>query len=107
MKIKFKKRRIAAVILIAGTLVLALTAIRFIRHRMAYATTDAVFIRSDSLVNLGFDKVGGRITAMNKNDGEAVQKGEILATIDDSQYRLEVARLEAELGEARSELNKR
>jgi membrane fusion protein (multidrug efflux system) len=102
-----RKRTIASAILIIGIVALGLTAVRFIRHRIAYATTDAVFIRTDSLVNLGFDKVGGRIMSLNKNEGEDVKSGEILAAIDDSQYRLEVARLEAELEEARNELNKR
>jgi membrane fusion protein (multidrug efflux system) len=102
-----RKRTIAIILLIGGIVVLGVTAVRFIRHRIAYATTDAVFIRTDSLVNLGFDKVGGRITTMNKNEGENVKDGEILATIDDQQYRLDVTRLEAELEEARNELNKR
>ncbi len=60
----------AAIILICGSIALGLTAIRFIRHRMAYAVTDAVFIRTDSLVNLGFDGVDGRIATMTKNEGE-------------------------------------
>ncbi len=102
-----RKRTIAAVILICGTIVLVLMALRFIRHRLKYATTDAVFIRTDSLANLGFDGVGGRITEMRKNEGEAVAVGEILATIDDRQFRLEVERLTAELAEARNELAKR
>ncbi|MGW8161579.1 MAG: HlyD family secretion protein [Desulfobulbales bacterium] len=102
-----RKRTIATIILISGIVVLSLIALRFIRHRLAYATTDAVFIRTDSLVNLGFDKVGGRITSMNKNEGEEVQAGETLATIDDRQYRLAVTGLEAELQEARDELSKR
>lgn len=90
----------AAIILIVGVLALGLTAVRFIRHRLAYAVTDAVFIRTDSLVNLGFDGVNGRIAAMNVNEGEEVSAGEQLATIDDRQYRLTVTRLEAELAEA-------
>jgi membrane fusion protein (multidrug efflux system) len=102
-----RKRTIAIIILIAGIAALGVTGVRFIRHRMAYATTDAVFIRTDSLVNLGFDKVGGRIITMNKNEGENVNDGETLAAIDDQQYRLDVIRLEAELEEARNELNKR
>jgi membrane fusion protein (multidrug efflux system) len=105
--IKFpRKRTIATIILIGGIIVLGLTAVRFIQHRLAYATTDAVFIRTDSLVNLGFDRVGGRITAMHKNEGETVKNDEILATLDDRQYRLAVTQLEAELGEAGNELKK-
>ena len=48
-----RKRTMAAIILIGGSVALGLTALRFIHHRLAYATTDAVFIRTDSLVNLG------------------------------------------------------
>jgi membrane fusion protein (multidrug efflux system) len=102
-----RKKTIATIILISGIVVLGVSALRFIRHRIAYATTDAVFIRTNSLVNLGFDKVGGRIMILNKNEGEDVKNGETLAAIDDSQYRLEVERLEAELEEARNELQKR
>jgi membrane fusion protein (multidrug efflux system) len=102
-----RKRTIATIILITGIVVLALNGVRFIRHRLAYATTDAVFIRTDSLVNLSFDKVGGRIVSLDRNEGEDVKEGETLATIDDRQYRLKVTELEAELEEARSELNKR
>lgn len=102
-----RKKTIATIILIVGIVALGLTAVRFIRHRLAYATTDAVFIRTDSLVNLCFDKVDGRIIAMNKNEGENVKNGEILASLDDRQYRLAVTQLEAELEEARSELDRR
>jgi membrane fusion protein (multidrug efflux system) len=99
-----RKRTIAAVILICGVILLALMALNFIRHRLKYATTDAVFIRTDSLANLGFDGVGGRITGMGKYEGETVAAGESLARIDDQQFRLEVERLTAELAEAQNEL---
>jgi membrane fusion protein (multidrug efflux system) len=106
MKTVFRKRNIAAIILICGTIALGLTALHFIRHRLAYATTDAVFIRTDSLVNLGFDGVAGRIASMSKSEGEDVAAGETLAVIDDRQFRLAVTRLEAELQEARDEMAK-
>lgn len=102
-----RKRTLAAIILICGSVALGLTAIRFIRHRMAYAVTDAVFIRTDSLVNLGFDGVDGRIATMTKNEGEDVSAGETLATIDARQYQLAVTRLQAELRQATKELTKR
>lgn len=99
-----RKKIAAAIILIAGTLTLCITAVRFIHHRVQFAITDAVFIRTDSLVNLGFDGVSGRLATMNKNEGERVLAGEELATIDDRQYRFAVARLEAEQAEAQREL---
>jgi len=104
MKIIARKKTIALTVLIGGIIALALTGILFIHHRLLYATTDAVFIRTDSLVNLGFDGVEGRITTLNKKEGDKVTAGEILAAIDDRQFRLEVNRLDAELAEARSEL---
>lgn len=99
-----RKRTIAIFILVCGIIILLVTAGRFIHHRLVYASTDAVFIRTDSLVNLGFDGVEGRIVMMDKNEGEDVAAGEPLAEIDDSQYRLEVARIEAEIRKSRSEL---
>jgi len=99
-----RKRTLAAIVLICGILVLGVIAFRFIMHRLAYATTDAVFIRTDSLVNLGFDGVGGRITAMTKNEGEDVARDEILVTLDNRQLQLAVKRLAAQLEQARNEL---
>ena len=101
-----RKRTLAAIILVGGSIILGLTAARFIHHRMAYAITDAVFIRTDSLTNLGFDGVGGRIVTMSKSEGEAVTAGETLATIDDRQFRLAVTGLAAKTEEARNELAK-
>lgn len=92
-----RKRTLAAIILIGGTVILGVTAVTFIHHRMVYAITDAVFIRTDSLTNLGFDGVDGRIVTMTKNEGEPVQAGETLAVIDDRQYKLAVERLAADL----------
>ena len=101
-----RKRTLAAIILVGGSIILGLTAARFIHHRMAYAITDAVFIRTDSLTNLGFDGVGGRIVTMSKSEGETVTAGETLATIDDRQFRLAVTGLTAKTEEARNELAK-
>ncbi len=101
-----RKRTIAAVILLGGTVVLAIAAVHFIRHRMKYATTDAVFIRTDSLANLSFDGVGGRLVTMTKNEGEDVKVGEVLAVIDKSQFTLAVDKLAAELAEAQNQLEK-
>lgn len=101
-----RKRAIAAIILICSSIALGITAMQFIRHRMAYAVTDAVFIRTDSLINLGFDGVEGRLVSMPVEEGKDVTAGEILASIDNRQYRLAVSRLEASKEEARNELAK-
>ena len=92
-----KKRAIAALFLIAGVVLIAVLAINFIRHRMAYAVTDAVFVRTDNLISVGFNRVSGRVQAVYKKEGEPMKKGEVLARIDDTTYHLTVQQLEARL----------
>ncbi len=105
-QLKGKPRRkpagktVAAIIMVICVLVLLFLAVRFVRHRMAYAVTDAVFVRTDSLVTIGFDRVNGRLAVMNKKEGDAVRRGEVLAAIDPAVYRLHVKQLTAELAEA-------
>ena len=94
-------------ILAAGILVLTLSAVHFIRHRMAYAVTDAVFVETDSLVTVGFNRVSGRLITMNKQEGDTIRKGEVLAVIDDDIYRQKRDRLAAQLAEAKEERENR
>ncbi len=96
-------RLIAAIILIICAVIIIALAIRFVRHRMAYAVTDAVFVRTDSLVSVGFNLVSGRVKSINKTAGDAVIKGEILASLDDTSYRLEVEQLKARLAAVKNE----
>jgi membrane fusion protein (multidrug efflux system) len=69
----------------------------FVHFRIRYAVSDAVFVKTDSLATLGFDRVSGRILKMEKKEGDLVQKDEIIARIDDKPYRLEAMRLESEI----------
>ncbi len=96
-------RLIAAVILIICAVVILTLAVRFVRHRMAYAVTDAVFVRTDSLVSVGFNIVSGRVRTINKTAGDQVRKGEVLARLDDTSYRLAVEELKARLAAVKNE----
>ncbi len=92
-------RQATAVVLVIGILAVLLLTWRFVRHRMLYAVTDAVFVGTDSLTTVGFDRVSGRVKALTKTEGDSVKKGEVLGKLDDTPFRLEVeqtrARLEA------------
>ncbi len=68
-----------------------------IKHRIDYAISDAVFVDCDKIVNLSLKQVGGRLTEMTRVTGDTVRKGEILAVIDDRDYRLKAAALEQQL----------
>jgi membrane fusion protein, multidrug efflux system len=92
-----KGKTVAVVLLTAGVVVLVVLLVWFIQFRIRYAVSDAVFIRTDSLATLGFDRVSGRILKMEKKEGDPVQKDEIIARIDDVPYRLEAKRLESEI----------
>jgi membrane fusion protein (multidrug efflux system) len=92
-----KGKTVAVVLLTAGVVVLVVLLVWFIHFRIRYAVSDAVFIRTDSLATLGFDRVSGRILKMEKKEGDPVQKDEIIARIDDVPYRLEAKRLESEI----------
>lgn len=76
---KNKAAIVAACIL--GIIFLAYGIYMLLEHKY-YAITNAVFVESDSITNIGFNRVGGRIIKMTKEEGDMVTKGEILAEID-------------------------
>ncbi len=90
-------KRVAAFILVLGVLALVIFTIIFVVHRMHYAVTDAVFVRTDSLVNLGFDHVSGRIIELSKKEGDNVKKGEVIARLDDRSFKNRLDALKARL----------
>ena len=92
-----KRKTLAVVLLTSGVVVLVVLLVRFVHFRIRYAVSDAVFVRTDSLATLGFDRVSGRILKMEKKEGDPVKKDEIIARIDDEPYRLEAMRLESEI----------
>jgi len=65
-------------ILIIGTIIALYKYISFTNH---YVSSDAVFVKSDSLTNLSF-KLPGKIKKIYVNEGDKIKKGEILAKLD-------------------------
>ncbi|RLB69698.1 MAG: EmrA/EmrK family multidrug efflux transporter periplasmic adaptor subunit [Deltaproteobacteria bacterium] len=90
------KRKIAIIILILLIVILAIGLFRFIHHRLNYALTNAVFVASDSLTEVGFERVGGVIIELPVKGGDAIRKGQLLARIDPKHYQLTVDKLTAE-----------
>ncbi len=56
-------------------------------------------------VDLGF-RVGGRIAEMKLEEGDAVKKGDIIATLDKTPYRNELDSAKAQAAEAEADLAK-
>jgi membrane fusion protein (multidrug efflux system) len=92
-----KRKTVAVVLLTSGVVALAVLLAWFVHYRIRYAVSDAVFVRTDSMATLGFDRVSGRIVKMEKKEGDPVRTDEIIARIDDEPYLLEAKRLEAEI----------
>jgi len=90
------KRRIAIIILILLIIILVIGLFRFVHHRLNYAMTNAVFVASDSLTEIGFERVGGVIVEMGVKEGDPIEQGQLLARIDPQHYQLTVNKLAAE-----------
>ncbi len=100
---KIDVRRKALIILVIITISILVYGTWMIKHRMDYAITDAVFVDTDSINNVGFERVGGKIIKMTKSEGDKVRKGEIIAEIDPLPYKLLEKEIKATLEAKRKE----
>ena len=103
-KINGKKFGVYVLILMVSTLVLI--AAYEIRHRMKYAISDAVFVKTDDLVTTSFNGVNGCIVKMTKQEGDYVKNGEMLASIDPETYRLAAEQTLGELNATKKDMEK-
>ena len=79
-KAKLKKKIVLGVFI--GIIIISVYfLIRYINYKTHYVSSDAVFVKSDSLTNLSF-KLPGKIEKIYINEGDNVKKGEILAKLD-------------------------
>ncbi|AAC07129.1 EmrA/EmrK family multidrug efflux transporter periplasmic adaptor subunit [Aquifex aeolicus] len=68
----------------------------FIKHRIEYAITNAVFVKADELSYLSF-RVSGKVIEVYKDLGDYVKRGEALAKLDPTYYELEKRTLEKKM----------
>lgn len=78
-------RKIGVAVIIILVIVFAYEGYNYLDYRSKNAVSDAGFVKSDSLGVLNF-KVGGKIDKLLKQEGDAVKKGELLASIDDRDF---------------------
>lgn len=83
-----KKVIIATLLLVLGFIFLSYLGFKWLDDKKRYASTDAFFVRSDSISNISFKRVSGKIVKMYYKEGDFVKKGEILAEIDPADYIL-------------------
>ena len=87
------KKYLGYALLILISLVFVFYAVRWIKHRMDYAVSDAVFVKAEEMATLSF-QVPGRVIKIYKDMGDEVKAGEVLAQIEPEDYKLQVQVLE-------------
>ena len=90
-------KKIGVVILLVLIIGFSVVAYKWIHHRLNYITTDAVFVEVDDLTNLSFKRVAGKIQKVFVEEGDEIKKGQILAKLDDADYKLKLEKLDYEL----------
>ncbi len=82
-----KKKIILAIfgILIIGTVFALYRYISFTNH---FVSSDAVFVKSDTLTNLSF-KLPGKIEKIYVNEGDKIKKGRLLAKLDTKELKIQ------------------
>jgi membrane fusion protein (multidrug efflux system) len=88
-----KGKKIGLVITILLLIVFTIYSIKWINHRMKYAITDAVFVETDYLSNVGFNRVSGKVIQLYKKEGDEVKADETIAKIDDTDYKIQLESL--------------
>jgi len=91
------KKSIGLFVVLVLILIFAFFAIRWIEHRMKYIISDAVFVETDYLSNVGFSRVSGKIIQLYKKEGDAVKADETIAKIDDTDYKIQLENINYEI----------
>lgn len=91
------KKSIGLFVVLILILIFAVFAIRWIEHRMKYVISDAVFVETDYLSNVGFNRVSGKIIQLYKKEGDLVKADETIAKIDDTDYKIQLENINYEI----------
>ncbi len=91
------KKKIAIVLILILIVIFGVISFKWIKHRIEYAITNAVFVESDEMSNIGFYRVSGKIVKLFREEGDFVKKGDILAKLDDTDYKIELEAVEKKL----------
>ncbi len=89
-------KKTGSIILILLIILFALIAFNYVSYREKNAVSDAAFVKSDSLLTLGF-KVGGKVINLTKKEGDEVKKGELLAKIDDRDFKIAKEKIDRQI----------
>ncbi len=87
------KKNVTIVLLIILFIAVVFAAYKYYIFSKEYATTDAMFIRSDKITNLSFKRIRGKIEKLYFDVGDYVKKGDVVAEIDPVDYRVKLGQV--------------
>jgi len=97
------KKRLVLIIfifLIAGSLI---AVSEYVIYTNKYVSSNAVFVKSDTLTNLSF-KLPGKIEKIYVNEGDSIKKGEILVKLDTKDLVLKKNALKSDINSLKSKI---
>jgi membrane fusion protein (multidrug efflux system) len=100
-----RNKKIGIVILVILIVIFSVVAFKWIYYRITHAVSDAVFVEANTFTDVAYRRDSGRIIKLFKKEGDKVLKGEPLAKIDDTDYKLEYKALKYQIKELESEIN--
>ncbi len=98
-----KGKALGILVLVLTLLVAGVWGFKWITYRLNHAISNAAFVESDSLLNLAYKRTGGRVIRLFKKEGDFVQKGEVLAKLEDKELRLKLQETEHKISALRKE----
>ncbi len=96
-------KKVGVITLILLILIFGFLSYRWIKHRMEYAISDAVFVKAENMSNVAFE-VSGKVVEIYKDMGDFVRKGEALAKLESIDYQLALKGLEKDSESLRSQI---
>jgi membrane fusion protein (multidrug efflux system) len=68
------RKTVGVALLVLISLLFVAYAVRWVKHRMDYAVSDAVFVKADQMATLSF-QVSGKVIKVSKDLGDFVKAG--------------------------------
>jgi membrane fusion protein (multidrug efflux system) len=99
------RKIVGVALLVLISLLFVVYAVRWVKHRMDYAVSDAVFVKADQMATLSF-QVSGKVIKVSKDLGDFVKAGEVLAEIEPEDLEEKIRSLRAQRSALQLEINR-
>jgi len=91
-------KKLIGILLTAGVFIaFGVAGAKWIHYRLSHSITNAVFVEAESFTQVAYKRVAGRIVELLAQEGDRVKRGQPLARIDDSDYRIKLRELDANI----------